>query len=151
MASSSNAALGSLEQTLDLYFGKKAPALPAGIKDFLVSIAPWVVLVSVVVSIPAILALVGVSSFVMPMMAYSSYPGAGSMWMVSATFLVVTIVLEALAIPGLIKKSKQGWDMVFYSSLVGVVFNAVSLNIIGGIIGALISFYLLFQLRSYYR
>lgn len=151
MASSSNAALGSLEQTLDLYFGKKAPVLPGGIKDFLVSIAPWVVLISVVISIPAVLALAGISSFVMPMMTYSAYPGAGTMWMVSAAFLVVTIVLEALAIPGLFKRSKQGWDMVFYSALVSVVFNAVSLNIIGGIIGALISFYLLFQIRSYYH
>lgn len=151
MASSSNS-LSGLEQTLDLYFNKKAPALPAGVKEFLVNIAPWIVLISVVISLPAVLALIGISSFVMPMAAYMTYPAAtGTMWMVASAFLVITIVLEALAIPGLFKRSKQGWNLVFYSALVSVVFNVVSLNLIGGIIGALISFYLLFQLKSHYH
>lgn len=150
MARSANS-LSGLEEILDLYFGKKAPALPEGVKDFLVSIAPWIVLISVVVALPAVLALIGISSFVMPI-SYMAYPGSGgTMWMVASAFLVVTIVLEALAIPGLFKRSKQGWNLIFYSSLVSVVFNVVSLNFIGGIVGALISFYLLFQLRSHYR
>lgn len=149
MASYSNS-LGGLEETLDLYFGKKAPALPPGIKEFLVSIAPWIVLISVVISLPAVLALIGISSFMMPV-AYMAYAGGGTMWMVSAAFLAVTIVLEALAIPGLFKRRKQGWNLVFYSALLTVVYNAVSLNLIGGIVGALISFYLLFQLRSHYN
>lgn len=148
MASYSNS-LGGLEETLDLYFGKKAPALPAGVKDFLVSIAPWLTLISLVVSLPAVLALIGISSFMMPV-AYMAYAAGGTVW-VSAAFLVVTIVLQALAIPGLFKRSKQGWNFVFYSALVAVAYNAVSLNLIGGIVGALISFYLLFQLRSHYR
>lgn len=152
MASPTNASLSGLEQTLELYFGKKAPELPKGVKDFLVSVAPWVTLISVVISLPAVLALIGISSFVMPMSSYMAYPVAtGTMWMVSSAVLVVTIVLEALAIPGLFKRTKQGWNLVFYSSLVSIVFSIISLNLVGGIIGALISFYILFQLRSYYR
>lgn len=149
MASSSNG-LGGLEQTLDFYFGKKAPVLPTGVKEFLVSIAPWITLISVLIGLPAVLALVGISSYFGPMAAYM-YSGIGTMWMVSSAFLVVTIVLECLAIPGLFKRSKQGWNFVFYSRLLSVVLNIVTLNLIGGVIGALISFYFLFQLRSYYH
>lgn len=151
MAKSSNASLSALEQTLDLYFGKKAPALPSGAKEFLVSIAPWAVLVCVLVTLPAVLALAGISSFVMPMYSYMAYPGTGPWLMLSSIVLVITIILEALAIPGLFSRSKQGWNYVFYASLVSVVFNLISFNFIGAIISGLISFYLLFQLKSYYR
>lgn len=150
MVNSSSASLKGLEQSLDLYFGKKAPALSTGVKEFLVTIAPWVTLVSVVISLPAILALIGISSFVMPY-APVMYVGQGTMWFLSATFLVVTIVLEALAIPGLFSRSKQGWNLVFYSCLVSLVAQVVSLNLIGAVISAIISFYFLFQLRSYYK
>ncbi|HLC87469.1 MAG TPA: chromate transporter [Patescibacteria group bacterium] len=151
MAKSSGNGLGGLEETLDLYFNKKAPALPVGVKEFLVMIAPWITLVSVVISLPAVLALLGISSFVMPMSSYMGYANTGSLWMVSSAILVITIVLEALAIPGLFSRSKQGWNYVFYSSLIGIAANIISLNLIGGLIGAVISFYFLFQLRSHYR
>lgn len=107
MAEPSNATLAGLEKTLDLYFGKKAPALPNGVKEFLVNIAPWLTLIVVVISLPAVLALVGISSFVMPM-AYFVAPLGGPWLMLSSVVLVVTIILEALAIPGLFKRSKQG-------------------------------------------
>lgn len=144
--------LESLEQTLDLYFNKKAPALPAGAKEFLVNIAPWVTVIAVLLSLPAALALIGINSFVMPyssvgMMGYST----GSMWMVSSALLVVTLVLEALAIPGLFSRSKSGWNFVFYSSLVSIISSIVLLNLVGAVISAVISFYFLFQLRSYYK
>lgn len=145
--------LESLEEKLDLYFNKKAPALPAGVKDFLVSIGPWLVLISVVLSVPALLALIGISSFVMPYssMGMMGYYSSGSMWMVSNVLLVVTLVLEALAVPGLFNKTKQGWNFIFYASLVSIISSLVYLNLLGAVISAVISFYFLFQLRSYYR
>ncbi len=152
MATNSNP-LGSLEETLDLYFGKKAPGLPEGVKGFIVMIAPWLVLISVILSIPALLALLGISSLVMPMYGMMGYGyfGGGAMWSVSMVLLAVTVVLEALAITGLFKKTKSGWNLIFYSVLVSLISNLITLNLLGFLIGGLISFYLLFQIRSYYH
>lgn len=151
MAANSNP-MSSLETTLNTYFGEKAPKLPEGGRNFIVMIAPWLILISVIISIPAILALVGISSLVMPMggMGNGVY-GVGPMWTVSMILLAVSVILEALAIPGLFKRSKSGWNLVFYSVLVGLVSNLVTLNIVGLIISALISFYLLFQIRGHYK
>lgn len=142
--------LGSLEETLDLYFGKKAPQLPEGVRNFIVMIAPWFVLISVILSIPALLALLGISSFVMPTYGMMGY-AVGPMWTVSMVLLAATVVLEALALPGLFKKSKSGWNLIFYSILVSLLSNLVTLNLLGFLIGGLISFYILFQIKSYYH
>ncbi len=153
MAVNSNQ-FGSIEETLDLYFGKKAPQLPEGVRNFIVMIAPWLILISVILSIPALLALIGISSFVVPMsamMGYGGYLGGGAMWTVSMVLLAITVVLEALAIPGLFKKAKSAWNLVFYSVLVSLLSSLVVLNLVGFIISALISFYILFQIRSSYR
>lgn len=61
------------------------------------------------------------------------------------------LVLEGLAIPGLMKKSKQGWTYMFYATLVGVVLNIVQLNIAGLIIGSGIGLYLLYQVKHQYK
>ncbi len=66
-------------------------------------------------------------------------------------FMLVTVVFEGLAIPGLLKRSKQGWDWIYYSVLVNSVYMLVSFNIVGLIVGALLGMYLLFQVKSYYK
>lgn len=143
--------LNSLEETLDTYFGQKAPSLPPGVREFIVKIAPWLILISVILSIPALLALFGISAVVLPMSGYYGYNPAGPMWIVSMVLLAITVVLEALAIPGLLKRNKFGWNLIFYSVLVSLLSNLVIMNLLGLVIGALISFYLLFQIRSYYH
>jgi len=65
--------------------------------------------------------------------------------------LAISVVLEFLAVPGLFKKTRQGWNFVYYSALVSVLYSLVSFNLGGLIIGALISFYILFQVRTYYK
>ena len=78
-------------------------------------------------------------------------------WLAIAV-LIVQGVLYLLAFPGLRDRKKKGWDYVFYAALVSVVYSVVSLftgynavsGFLGAIIGALISFWLLFQVRSAY-
>ncbi len=144
-----------LDNICEEYLVKKAPGLPENIKELLVKIAPWVSLVGVILGIPAVLAIFGLSAFVMPLGflggIMSGRPFFGVTYLVSVAFLVVTLVLEALAIPGLFKRSKQGWMFAYYAVLVSAVSNLVSFNLGGLIIGTLIGLYILFQLKSYYR
>lgn len=144
--------LTQLENFLELYLVKKAPALPKGGKELLVKIAPWLVIVGLVLSVPAILSLFTLSSM-MSASPYGAYATAalGPAYYISILLLVVTIVLQVLALPGLFNKKRSGWNFIFYSSLVSLVSSLISMNLVGFIIGGLLSLYLLFQVREYYK
>lgn len=133
-------------ETLDLYFGKKAPQLPAGFKEFLVKVAPWLVVISLVFSIPYLLTLIGFSAMALPGMYAAGYGGFG----LQAIFSIVLFVLHALALPGLFKRSPSGWNFIFYATLVSLLQSLIMFNVVGFVLGFVIGFYFLFQLRPYY-
>ncbi len=143
--------VSSLEDTLNEYFGKKAPQLPIGAKEAIVKFAPWVTLVLLVLGLPAVFLLFGLGALLTPFSYVVGGVHFGLSYTLSLIILAATLVLEALAIPLLMKRSKKGWNFIFYASLLGVVSNIVSFNLGSLIIGALISFYILFQIRSYYK
>src|SRR5689334_20130485 len=90
---------------LNVWFGQKAPAIPAKGREFIVKIAPWLVIISIAIAIPAILAIMGISaSFGLSGMYGYGYT-AGWWWIFSAA----VIVLDVLALPGLFKRTKSGW------------------------------------------
>jgi hypothetical protein len=45
----------------------------------------------------------------------------------------------------------SGWTMLFYARIVGFVTAVLSLAIVSAIVGALISLYILFQVRPLYK
>lgn len=142
--------LAKLESTLDLYLVKKAPALPEGWKELIVKIAPWLVAIGLVFGVLGALALFGIGSALMPL----ALVGGGSvsvMFLVSSVFLVVSLVLELLALPGLFKKQAKSWRLLYYASLVGALHNLVTFNLGGLIIGTLLGLYILFQIKSHYK
>ncbi len=139
-----------LEETLDTYLVKKAPGLPVGAKEFIVKVAPWVTLVLLILSLPVVLAFFGISAFLLPM-SYMGGAGNGMSYTLAVIFLGLSLVLDALSIPGLFKRSRQGWNFAFYGVILNAVYNLINLNIVGLIIGTLISLYILFQIRSYYK
>jgi len=142
-----------LEDTLDEYFGKKAPALPQNIKEILVKIAPYLVIIGLIFTIPAILALIGLGSIIStfaPMGGTQAVAGVPAMW-VGIIFLIPVAILEAMAVPGLFSRKATAWRYVFWAQLITIVSNLVQLNIVGGIISALIGFYILFQVKSLYK
>lgn len=141
-----------LTNTIDLYLVKKVPALPKNIKELLVQFAPWITIVAIVFSLPVILAFLGLGA-----MFYAvSYPGygmaaAGFNYTLAIIFLIISLVLMGLSVPGLFARSKKGWNMVYYSILVSAVYSLISFNFFSLIIGTLISLYLIFQVREYYK
>lgn len=140
-----------LEDLLDVYLVQKAPfQLPAGLKQFIVNVGPWITLILMLLAVPVILAALSVSVFFLPA-SYVADAGFGASVMIGLIISIVEIGLYALALPGLFKKSKAGWNFLFYGTLVSAVYNLVTLQILGLIIGTLISLYILFQIRSYYH
>ncbi len=136
--------MNSFVNTLDLYFGRKAPQLPVGLKSFLVKIAPYLTILSLLFAIPAVLALFGLS------FAFGTAAGYAAGFSILGVLSIVVIILNAMALPGLFRRTPQGWNFVFYSVLVQAIQSLLMMNIVGLVIGLLIGFYILFQVRSYY-
>jgi hypothetical protein len=143
----------SLEDTLDLYFGQKAPAMPPNVKELLVRFAPWITLFILVITLPAVLIALGLGALAAPL-AFLIGPGYGVSYGVTYTvsmiILGVSVILEALSVPGLFKRTRQGWRYAYYATIVSVVGSLVGLNLVSAIVSAVIGFYILFQIRSYY-
>ena len=145
--------LGRLEKTLDVYFGKKAPALPQNAKEIIVKIAPILAIIAVVITIPAILVLLGLgglATVVSPMGGVRSVSALPTMW-ISILLLIPTIILELMAIPGLFARKMIAWRYMYWAQLISIVSSLIQFNLIGAIISALIGFYLLFQVRNLYK
>ena len=143
--------LGGLEKTLQVYFLDKAPfQLPDGVKEFIVKWGPWIILVLLIFSLPALLLAFGLGALVAPF-AFLGGLGAGVSYGVGMIFSAVVLVVEALALPGLFGRKMSGWRMMFYASLIGALGNLISFNLGGLVIGTILSLYVLFQIKSYYK
>ncbi|MFI5240263.1 MAG: hypothetical protein ACHQUB_00955 [Candidatus Saccharimonadia bacterium] len=131
---------------LDTYFGSKSPVqMPKSIKEVLVEWGPWINLLLIIVAAPLLLAALGLSLFVIPFSGIAA-TSISITWIV----LLVQLALQVLALPGLFARKTSGWMMLFYAALISLLYNLVTYNIVGAIIGAIIAFWILFQIRSYY-
>lgn len=137
--------MNKLEETLDLYLGQKAPQIPPNARETIVKIVPWLTAIFVVLSIPALLILLGFSAALLP------FATAGAVWSPSSVLMVANLVLEALSLPGLFKRTRQGWLFAFYAVLVYGLQQLLDAHLGNFIISTLLGLYLLFQIRSYYK
>lgn len=143
--------MNSLISTLDIYLIKKAPSLPVNIKEILVQFAPWITIITVIASLPVILGIFGLGAmfYSLPFAGYAA--AAGFNYTLAVIFLGISVVMRALAVPGLLARSKSGWNMLFYATIVNAVYQIINFEIIGMVIGTLITLYLLFQVKEYYK
>jgi len=139
-----------LEETLNLYFAKKAPTMPENIKEAIVKFGPYITAIMMVMLLPVIFAVFGLSAFLMPF-AYLGGVHAGLGFSIGTLFALAILIMQGLALPALFKRQMSGWKLMYYVALVQVVQNLLSFDLGGLIIGAVISFYILFQIRSYYK
>lgn len=139
------------ETWLDEYMVKKAPfQIPMGGKEFLATIAPYLVIIGAVLLVLALPALLGLGAIggAMGMMMGS---GWGFFMLVSLITNVIVIILELYALSGLFKRTKASWRLIYYATLVSFAGNVLSLNIIGAIVGGIIGWYILFQMKEMYK
>lgn len=139
--------LKTLETTLEKYFGKQAPQLPKGIKKIIVDFGPWLLILGLLASLPGLITYFGFSS------VYPHY----YMWRRSTLGMISVIISLAAygfsiaALPGLLKKSIKGWRLLFYSSLISLLSPLIALNLVSFVVSAIISWYILFQIKSSYK
>ncbi len=131
------------------YLSQKAPALPLGAKEFLVKWAPYLNLVALLMISPVILAAFGLSAIALPFSVFAGVSGVSSI--VHTVIMVAVFALQVAALPGLFKRSISAWNFLYYSTLLNTLSSLLSLNLGGGLIGAAISLYFLYQIKSYYH
>lgn len=137
---------------LEKWFAK-APNLPTNIREVLVKIAPIIAIIFGVLGLIGSLAGLGLLTFLSPFMAMQGAYGVStySGGFLTALIWLISSVLMLAAFPGLKNRSIKGWNMLFWSEAVSLLSSLIALNIISAIIGALIGFYILFQIKSYYK
>ncbi|HVB32733.1 MAG TPA: hypothetical protein VNE60_14505 [Gemmatimonadaceae bacterium] len=131
---------------LDYYLVQKAPfQIPPGWRELIVRFAPWIAVVLLVLSLPVVLVALGLSAAALPFAATGA-PGLGFTMIV----IIVTLVLDVMALPGLFARRMGGWRLIFCARLVTIVSSLLRGAIVGALLGGLISLYILFQIRPLY-
>ena len=152
--SSLGGVLAQLEAFLDEYMVKKAPfAIPKGGKEFIVSFSPYLIIIFALFFLPVIFAALGLSAALAPFAMMGGYGyGWGLHTMIALLVSIIVFVMEVMAVPGLFKRTKGAWKLLFYASVVSLIGNILSINgLVGGIIGAIIGWYILFQVKDMYK
>ncbi|HRY31004.1 MAG TPA: hypothetical protein P5328_01270 [Candidatus Paceibacterota bacterium] len=127
---------------LDTYLGKKAPQLPKAAKEWIVKYAPYLIIIGLILLALSVLSYMRISSY-----ARFFYYSYGPSMSISVILEVIAIILYAIALPGLFKKSASGWNFSFYGAIVSSISSFEPISII---ISLLVSLYVLFQIRPYY-
>jgi hypothetical protein len=63
---------------------------------------------------------------------------------------VASLILEAMALPYLFKYKKEGWNYIFYATLLTLISHMLYFDF-GGILGSIISLYIIFQIKNQYK
>jgi hypothetical protein len=147
--------MAQLEDMLNQYLNKKAPAIPTAGKEALVKFAPYLAILSVILMIPTILAVLGLGAFLAPLGliggAMTGRPFLGFGYLIGVVFSIVILVLTILSINPLFKRERKGWLYMYYAALLGGVNSILHLDLVGLIITTGLWLYLLFQVREYYK
>lgn len=144
--------MGALEQWMAPIFAK-FPHIPENGRKTLADIAPWLALIF------GVLGLLGIVS-AGSLMSYLSFSFIG-MGMIQITMFIsllaglIACILEILAFKPLKAMKKKGWDLLFYATVLTTATTILSLlfgySEIGGLVGALIGLWLLFEVRGLYQ
>lgn len=141
--------LQNTEGFLDEYLGQKAPNLGTTAKKWLVSLLPWLALIFGFLGLVGSLGGLGCSIVASPFWWLGGYRFP----FITSAYLIFSLLqsgLELLAVPSLLKQAKRGWELLFYSALLGIIPNILHLSH-WGLILILVELYLLFQVKNEYR
>lgn len=127
----------------------KLPPLPKGVKDFIVTVLPWLALIFGLLGVFAALAALGILTFLGSLVAMGNV-GQTTALTIGLILGLISSAVTLASFPGLLSKKIIGWDLAFLSIAVGVISSIAAISIVG-IIVSLIEFYILFQIKSYYK
>lgn len=140
-----------LESTLEKYFLDKAPKLPDDLQNLIVQYGPFVLLIFVIIAGLNLVSLFGFSAAILnPLRAFAG-PTLGGWYQIYLVFTAAILILEVLALPGLMNKKMSGWKYMYFAALVALVQSIVTFNIAGLIVGSGLTFYILYQIKHHYN
>jgi hypothetical protein len=139
-----------LEKVLMSFFGK-FPNLPANVREFIVKIAPYLAIIGFVLSLPAILIVLGLGSLASPILAMGGMWANAGYGALAIVFSIISTALLGLSISGLFARHMEGWRYSYYNALAGGAYAILRYDLGGLIIGTGLTLYVLFQIRSSYR
>jgi hypothetical protein len=135
-----------LEDFFNTYLYKKIPIhLPPAVKEFIVKFGPWLILVGLILSVPGILMFLGLRGF-----GYEVFRFNGE-FMLAEILYIIALVIEAMALPGLFSRSLKGWHMLYYAVLVSALGQLVFGDVVSMLVVLVLSLYVLFQVKEYYK
>lgn len=133
-----------IEKELLPLFTEKAPfQLPTEWKEGLVKYSPYIMMILAPLAILAI----GIGA----LLSIFSLLTVNFLGTISLVLMLISIVLDLMAIPGLFATSRAGWTLVYYAWLLSILSNLLDLSIFSAIAGFLIGGFFLFQVRNYYN
>ncbi len=138
-----------LERRLDKFFAEKVWRLPTKAREVIVKIAPYLAILGLVMTVPMILTLLGFS--LLTPVYFLRGLHFGLTYLFSIMFLLIGAVLEVIIIPGLFKREKKAWKIMFWMSLINAVGAILKMDLGNLIIGTGLSWYILFQIKEYYK
>lgn len=127
----------------------KFPDLSNSGKSAIVSILPWLSLIFGTLGIAISLVGLGIFTVFEPIAQITGIRGAGQSFFYVMISLVSSILLLS-AYPGIQKKKEEGWRRIYYSRVLVLLNNIIALSV-GGVALSLIGFYILYQIRIYYK
>ena len=128
----------------------KLPSLPKSATDVLVKITPWIALIFGILGVLGSLAGLGILTALSPFVLVGNGIGTTATTFITALLALVSSALLLAAFPGTKAFKMQGWMMLFWSEVVSALSSILLLSLTG-VIGAGIGFYLLYQIKRYYK
>jgi len=131
-------------------FFVKLPSLPKNWQQVLVKITPFFALIFGILGVLGGLAGLGIFSVFSPFLMGTGMNSVGGTFLGMLAAVVASALLLA-AFPGTRMKKMQGWNMLFWSEVASLLSAFLSYSFVGGMIGAFIGFYILYQIKPYYK
>lgn len=128
----------------------KLPSLPKNATDVLVNITPWIALVFGILGVLGSLAGLGILTALSPFVMLGNGIGGTATTLLTAALSLVSSALLLAAFPGTKARRMGGWNFLFWSEVVSTLSSVLLLSLTG-VIGAFIGFYLLYQIKGYYK
>lgn len=140
-----------VEQPLEDLFTKTVTLqIPQSGKEAIVQYSPYIGLILGILLLPAVFAILGLVGLVGTVGAAFGVV-YGPLYYLGILITVIQIIMYFMAYPQLVKKSKEGWSLLFYAELLSIAASIFSGGLVGAIIGGAIGFFILYQIKYFYK
>lgn len=148
MATNKNSISGYIDSVGKMF--AKLPAMPKGGRDFIVMIVPWLALIFGILGLLGSISAFRLFTYFPPMVYWGGTARLAGTGIIVLILGIISSVLLLMAFSGTKNKKEKGWRFLYYSEIVALVSSVITVSP-GGILVALVGFYLLYQIRSYYK